>query len=175
MNRKEKIADVALQLFAQKGYDGTSTLLIAQQSGVSEALIFKHFGNKDHLLSYIFRIGYNRIVTQNRGMLNETDPLTLIYKAIDLPNKLIKDEPDFWKLQLRLIDIEHYEQQYRLFLQPVYVLLSSAFTRLGYEQPEQETGLLLLIIEGLWKNLAMKDDDTIKKMPAFIKSKYRRQ
>ncbi len=58
MNRKEKIAHAALYLFAEKGYENTSTQLIGQNAEVSEALIFKHFGNKENLLHHIVK---NRI------------------------------------------------------------------------------------------------------------------
>jgi AcrR family transcriptional regulator len=40
------LLDSARQLFAAKGYAGASTREIAEQAGVREALIFRHFGNK---------------------------------------------------------------------------------------------------------------------------------
>lgn len=43
----------ALDLFAKQGYDGTSTMEIAQQAGVSQATIFKYFKTKDELLQAI--------------------------------------------------------------------------------------------------------------------------
>ena len=44
MTEKESsIINSAISLFAQEGYDGTSTLSIAKKAGVSEGLIFKHF------------------------------------------------------------------------------------------------------------------------------------
>ena len=47
MTEKElNIIDSAINLFAQTGYDGTSTSIIAKEAGVSEGLIFKHFKNK---------------------------------------------------------------------------------------------------------------------------------
>ena len=172
MNRKEKIATSALHLFAEKGYENTTTALIAHTAGVSEALIFKHFGNKEHLLSYVVKSGYNRIVTHNRGMIKETDPLKLIFKVIDLPSKLIQDEPEFWKLQTRLMDIEAFEIQYQLFLQPVYTLLTKAFADMKYSSPEKETELILLMIEGMWKSYVAKKDEQTRQLAAFIKTKY---
>jgi AcrR family transcriptional regulator len=40
------LLDSARQLFAAKGYAGASTREIAEQAGVREALIFRHFGTK---------------------------------------------------------------------------------------------------------------------------------
>ncbi|WP_019780283.1 TetR/AcrR family transcriptional regulator [Streptococcus sobrinus] len=40
----------AIELFASQGFDGTSTLQIAAQAGVSQATIFKYFKTKEDLL-----------------------------------------------------------------------------------------------------------------------------
>lgn len=47
--------DAALELFAAKGFDGTSTREIAQAAGVAEGLIFHHFDSKESLASYLLR------------------------------------------------------------------------------------------------------------------------
>ncbi len=70
-------------------------------------------------------------------MLTETDPLKLIHKVIDLPGKLVKDEPQFWKLQVRLMEIENFQLQYENFLHPVNTILIKAFTDLDYLHPEK--------------------------------------
>jgi AcrR family transcriptional regulator len=49
-DRRNQILGVALDLFAQRGYAGTPTRLIAQTAGVSEGLLFQHFPVKRDLL-----------------------------------------------------------------------------------------------------------------------------
>ena len=39
------------RVFAAKGFDGTTTRELADAAGVSEALLFKHFPNKEALFS----------------------------------------------------------------------------------------------------------------------------
>ena len=51
--RKASIIATAATLFAAKGFTGTKTKAIAQQAGVSEALLFKHFPSKDDLYAAI--------------------------------------------------------------------------------------------------------------------------
>lgn len=48
--RRAQILEAALTLFAQKGYDATSTREIANQVGVTEGLIFHYFPTKADLL-----------------------------------------------------------------------------------------------------------------------------
>lgn len=52
-NRRQQILDVAIQLFSQKGFRGTTTKEIALAAGVNEAIIFRHFATKRDLYSAI--------------------------------------------------------------------------------------------------------------------------
>lgn len=51
--RRHQILHVAMRLFSEKGFRGTTTKEIANAAGVSEAIIFRHFANKDELYSAI--------------------------------------------------------------------------------------------------------------------------
>jgi len=50
VDRKAQIIDIALTIFAQKGFAGTRTREIAEAAGISETLIFQHFKTKDALI-----------------------------------------------------------------------------------------------------------------------------
>jgi len=47
--RREAIIRAVRRVFAEKGFHGTTTRELAEASGVSEALLFKHFPNKEEL------------------------------------------------------------------------------------------------------------------------------
>lgn len=175
MNRKPHIATTALQLFADKGFENTSTQLIAKEAAVSEALIFKYFGSKERLLDYIIKSGYKRVIEQNRGRLLNNSPQELVYKIIDLPYEMVREEPYFWKLQARLIDVETARKQHEQFLHPMPALLTEAFRQLGYPQPEMETRFLLGLVDALWKGLANTRPEFTPEMRDFIKTKYQQQ
>ncbi|WP_390407494.1 TetR/AcrR family transcriptional regulator [Lacticaseibacillus jixiensis] len=51
--KQQAVLNASLALFAEQGYDGTSTADIAQKAGVSEGTIFKRFRTKEGLLSAI--------------------------------------------------------------------------------------------------------------------------
>ena len=59
--KKQHILESALKLFSKEGYEATSTRSIAQEAGVSEGLIFRHFQNKEGLLKYLLERGLYQI------------------------------------------------------------------------------------------------------------------
>lgn len=50
---KERIMGVALELFAEKGYLGTSMSDIAKQLGITKAALYKHYTSKQEILDCI--------------------------------------------------------------------------------------------------------------------------
>ena len=52
--RREMIARAALKLFAERGYERTTTREIAREAGISEGTIFKYFPTKHDLLLAFF-------------------------------------------------------------------------------------------------------------------------
>jgi TetR/AcrR family transcriptional regulator len=48
-DRRRQLIDVAIELFARKGFGGTTTREIAAAAGVTEAIIFRHFATKQDL------------------------------------------------------------------------------------------------------------------------------
>lgn len=51
--RKLQILAVAVSLFSERGFQGTTTKEIAQAAGVSEAMVFRHFATKVELYAAI--------------------------------------------------------------------------------------------------------------------------
>lgn len=172
LSRKEKILEAALALFAENGYADTSTKEIANQAGVSEALIFKHFGNKDSLLAHLVKSGYRRVLQHHRGMMTYKNAKDFLRNMIFLPSKLVAEEPLFWKLQERLSHIPFSRQQHEQFMKPVHPIIIRAFKELGYEDPEIEAEFLLLVIDMLWKKEASGEIDNSLDLALLLEKKY---
>jgi AcrR family transcriptional regulator len=51
--RREQILQVAMGLFSNRGFRGTTTKEIAHAAGVSEAMVFRHFATKEELYAAI--------------------------------------------------------------------------------------------------------------------------
>jgi AcrR family transcriptional regulator len=72
--RREQILKTALNLFAERGFDATSTRQIAKEVGVAEGLIFHYFPTKASLLTAILEDrlqGRRAFRTQLRPLLDD--------------------------------------------------------------------------------------------------------
>lgn len=172
MTSHSKIEQAALRLFGERGYDDTSTLLISRSAGVSEALLFKYFISKEKLFEYLIKQGFQRIVEANRGILTEKNPQVLIENIIDLPYKLVHDEPDFWKVQDKEFNKPLVQKYFQRFMSPIDSLLKQAFIDLGVDNPKMMTLQLLLLIQSLWRNLLYAQDENLLQIGDYLKQTY---
>lgn len=62
--RRQEILDRAIEVFADKGADGTSLRAIAEKIGVSHAALLHYFGSREELLVEVLREGERRHSTQ---------------------------------------------------------------------------------------------------------------
>jgi AcrR family transcriptional regulator len=53
--RRQQIVSVATQLFAERGYEATTTAAIAEAAGVTEPILYRHFESKQELFVAIVR------------------------------------------------------------------------------------------------------------------------
>jgi AcrR family transcriptional regulator len=168
--KKEKILESALQLFAKEGYHATSTNKVAKHAGVSEGLIFRHFRNKEGLLQAILEEGEAKLKELIVDIVMETEPEKVIRKAIEMTVKIDKSDYDFWKLQFKLkweLEVSGDKK-----MEPLKLALTNAFKKLGFESPEMEAQLIILLIEGLGSTVLKGSELDHKEMIRFLLRKY---
>jgi AcrR family transcriptional regulator len=95
LKKKQSIILAATRLFAEQGYDGTSTFQIAKKAGVTEPLIYYHFKGKDDLFSHILEnafkeyfAGLNSLKKQPRARFESIEGL------IDFHFRFVEEMPD---------------------------------------------------------------------------------
>ena len=95
-NRREQILDIATPLFGRQGFQGTTTKQIAQHSGVTEALIFRHFASKEDLYWAVIerKINATEPAKRMRERLNAggTDQEVLSGIAAEILERRAKDQ-----------------------------------------------------------------------------------
>ena len=169
-DKKEKILQVALQLFAKEGYYATSTSKIAKVAEVSEGLIFRHFGNKEGLLQTILNEGEIKMKSLLVDIVMETEPKEVIRKAIEMTGKVDKADYDFWKLQFKLkweLEINSDKK-----MEPLHMALSNAFRKLNYESPELEAQLIILFIDSLGSSVLKGSNVNSTEIIKLLLKKY---
>ena len=104
--RREAIIGAARQVFAEKGFFGATTRELAVGAGVSEALLFKHFPNKQALYAAMLESCFRtEFASEYHRLLRlEASTSTLILMLHFLCSKMIHgdhDAKDIHRLMLR--------------------------------------------------------------------------
>lgn len=99
--RREQLLDTAESLFASVGYDATTMEEIARAAGVTRAIVYAHFDNKDSVL----RAGVERARAELgarlqalRASATELSVEELIFRGGDIFFRLLEDAPSRWAL-----------------------------------------------------------------------------
>ena len=104
--RREQLCKIAMRLFSERGFRGTTTKEIANAAGISEAVIFKHFANKDEL--------YAAILDHKACSPQFADPLAKIAAEIEAKD----DFGVFYGMALNALNKHHEDSDFlRLMLQ----------------------------------------------------------
>lgn len=75
-DRKQQVLESAARCFAQHGYRGTTTSMIAAEAGVSEPIIYRHFKNKhDLFIALIEEVGDRVFNNWEEASAQATTPL----------------------------------------------------------------------------------------------------
>ncbi len=99
---RDKILEAAIRLFAEMGFNGTTTKEIAGKAGVNEALIFRYFSTKKELYSAIIEKKISEepgVVEFPLGACRETKDDWLIFKSIGMRMfECVEKDPTFIRL-----------------------------------------------------------------------------
>ena len=175
MSKKQDILAAALNLFTDQGARATSTKSIALEAGVSEALIFKHFGTKDNLLEDLIKKGYAEAVRFTNQFLTAEKESVFLAQFIELPLHLVNNQFDFWRMQYKILPLNQVAQYYHsTFMKPSSNRLIESFEALGYPQAETEAEIVLLLIDNLWKSFVSErlSAETCEEITLLLKKKY---
>jgi AcrR family transcriptional regulator len=106
-SRQAEIRQAALSCFARLGYDGTRTRNIAEEAGVSEAALYRHWKSKEELAAELFADGMRAYAAELEAAAEApaatSERLTgVIHRMIDLYQEqphlsvfLIEQQPRF--------------------------------------------------------------------------------
>lgn len=164
------ILNAALKLFAQQGYSSTPTSQIAKEAGVSEGLIFRHFGNKEGLLTAVVKEGEESFKSIFAEVAMASDPKEIIRRMISLPFEVPEEDYEFWRLQFKLKwELESYKDTKS---EPMRLVITNALQSLGYDQAELEASMLMHLIDGIGGAILKGYIKRKEELHAFLLQKY---
>lgn len=168
--KKNIICEKALELFAQEGYDAVATNRIAKAAGVSEGLIFRHFGNKQGLLDAIIAEAEVKIAQVMGPVLMATKPSEVIQKFIETPFNIDPNQYNFWRLFFKIKWDARYTD--RDLMSPVMEKLTHAFEQLNYSNSRLEAMTLNHLIYAI--SIAILREGLADQLPLkpFLLNKY---
>ena len=130
--RREQLCQVAMRLFSEKGFSGTTTKEIANAAGVSEAMVFKHFANKDELYAAILDHkacdhGFDNPFAEIADKIAQKDDFGVFYGMALNALKHHEDDSDFLRLMLHSALERHQLAQsfFAGFITHIYEFLGS--------------------------------------------------
>ncbi len=138
-DKRQRILNAAVSVFAEKGFFNAKVSEIARRSGVANGTIYLYFANKDDILISLFEQEMKRIIGRMKAEIEaEADPLRKIEKFAMIHLSLIEEHKELAEvLQVELRQSSKFMKEYcnRRFAE--YVNLISGIIRQG-----QETGLV---------------------------------
>jgi AcrR family transcriptional regulator len=144
--RREQILETAVELLSQRGFKGTTTKEIAKAAGVSEAMVFRHFENKEALYGALLdtkgcqdgvhRFPWEENVALQNAIAEKNDFEVFYNIALDALNKHRTDEA-FMRLLFYSALEEHElaERFFNGFIAKVYEFIG------GYLETRQRDGV----------------------------------
>lgn len=144
--RRLQILRVAMHLFSRQGFTGTTTKKIAQEAGVSEAMVFRHFATKQGL--------YSAILDNKACSGDAVDPCQVVADAVEQKDDRAvferlalhalehhESDPEFQRLLLHsaLEGHELAQMFWEKFVRRVYEFLG------GYLRQRQRDGAIVMI------------------------------
>jgi TetR/AcrR family transcriptional regulator len=101
--RHEQLLQIAVELFSQRGFEGTTTKAIAAAAGVSEGIIFQHFATKEDLYAGILdykakEAGIEEWQEKLRDCAEREDDEGLVYSIVEQILRSNRLDPQFQRL-----------------------------------------------------------------------------
>lgn len=106
---REAILDAAMEIAAERGYDGTTVAAVTERSGLPASSIYWHFGNKDGLLAATLEHSYHEWRRSAPTWEKRVEPEDLgerIESRFQRGAKALAQNPQFWGLGL-MLTLEH--------------------------------------------------------------------
>ena len=172
---RERILEVAAELFSQRGYAGTGVDQLAARSGIAKTAIYYHFGNKEGLLAAVLErtatawIEGIRVASEQAG-----DPLERLDRALAGMRAMLEEKPWVLKLlQILALEVADQKPEVRETLRGILrraraAIVTGMEEAIGVEVPDADVvaGMILAFLDGVSIGVLL-DPETVSLDDAF--------
>src|SRR3546814_5780461 len=99
--RREQLIATARELFAARGFDGTSIEEVAARSEVSKPVVYEHFGGKEGLYAVVVDREVTLLLAMMRASLTSGTSRALLEQAALTLLDYIEAQPDGFRILVR--------------------------------------------------------------------------
>jgi AcrR family transcriptional regulator len=157
-NRKAQIMKSALELFAMKGFQGTSIADISANAGISKGLLYNYFSSKEALIKDIIFEGFDTLLSSfdpnHDGIITREEMKFLTVGIL----QTIKTDIPFWRLYFAMLTqpaiYKLVEERILSMSAPIYKMLAEYFKSAGSSTPDIDTRMFSAILDGISLNFA---------------------
>lgn len=103
--RKKQLLRVALDVFIEKGYYGTSTREIARRAGVSSGLLFHYFSNKKSIYLELVKIGVEEMKIDTEIAMEA--PCEYLFQTMKNVLEQLESNPSFGKMFVFMDNVQY--------------------------------------------------------------------
>lgn len=151
---KERILEVALELFSERAYDDVSMEEIAKKVGLSKGGLFYHFSSKYELAKEALLYGFEQWTKEIfPKILSAKSPEDKFKALIDYSFEFILNNPKLSRFFLEVYEegIKHGNglEQWKGFYEEYLELFGSIFKELGVLNPRVRAILFGALLDGL--------------------------
>ncbi|MEE9431789.1 MAG: TetR/AcrR family transcriptional regulator [Melioribacteraceae bacterium] len=176
-NTRHSILENALELFAEKGFKGTSISDIAKAAGVSKGLTYNYFKSKNDLMFAVFSLLEEKMGEAFFEMEKVEDSFKKLKTMINLMFKFLKEDEKFWQLYMNFTfqpEVQTVASEFMTeFLSGIFFELEKLFRQMGVENPKEESKILAAIFDGIgFHYILEKEKYPLDKMRRFLIKKY---
>jgi AcrR family transcriptional regulator len=177
--RRKSILEVALRLFANKGYESTSISQLAKEAGISKGLIYTYFESKEALLKSLV-LDLNEMEQDFWEDIQNDDPTKMLENILNIYFKTLVENKD----KLRLISALTFQIEKFDFIQDLASQKMSAYlqlfedllSKINFPQPKDEALLLGALLDGIATQfLVIHSDYPLNQIKNILIDKYCRK
>lgn len=174
---KHKILESALEIFAEKGFKGTSINEIAKSAGISKGLAYNYFKDKKEIMVSVFSLLVEEIGSLYKDVELESDPKKKMKVLINGTFKALQVDEKFWRIYMNFAlspEIKEEANEFMSsFMNELFTDIEQLFKEMDYPNPAMESKLFAAALDGVcFHYIYNKEQYPLDKMRKYFIKKY---